>query len=84
MPPTLNVSLNQNLQLPVGMDPNNLPIELQQLLQQMQTQMVQQLLPDAEEAVKQAIAAQAPLTNLSVNYRGGKWIKMKSADASGE
>ena len=81
MPPTLNVSLNQNLQLPVGMDPSNLPAELQQILQQMQAQMVQQLLPDAEQAVKQAIAAQAPLTNLSVNYRGGKWIKMKPAGA---
>ena len=76
MPPTLNVSLNQNLQLPVGMDPNNLPIELQQILQQMQAQMVQQLLPDAEQAVREAIKAQAPLVNLTVNYRGGKWVEI--------
>ena len=81
MPPTLNVSLNLNLPLPSSIDTDQLPAELQQIIEQFQRQMAEQLLPHADQAVKEALKAQAPLTNVAVNYRGGKWVQMKPASA---
>ncbi|MBI2708579.1 MAG: hypothetical protein HYX34_02655 [Actinobacteria bacterium] len=69
MPPNLNVALNLNLQLPPGLQPDQLPAELQALLQQVQ----QALLQHAQVAVQQALAAQAPLVGLDVGLRGGRW-----------
>ena len=84
MPPTLNLSLNNVVQLPMSVDPEQLPIELQQILQQFQAQMNEQLYPLADQAVKEALKAQAPLANIAVNYRGGQWVLMKPSGASSE
>lgn len=69
MPPNLQVALNLNLQLPPSLQPDQLSDELQALLQQVQ----QALLEQAQTAVQQALAAQAPLIGLDVGLRGGRW-----------
>lgn len=69
MPPNLNVALNLNLQLPPGLAPEQLPAEVQGLLQQTQ----QALLQQAQMAVQQALAAQAPVIGLDVGLRSGQW-----------
>jgi hypothetical protein len=69
MPPTLNVSMNMNLQLPPGIDPAQLPQALQQEFAAAQ----QALLQQAQVAVQQALRQQAPLLGAQVRLLGGKW-----------
>ena len=71
MPATLNVALNLNLQLPPDVEPANLPMELQQQLQQLQGN----LLPIAQESVKEALRDQAPVINPDVKFLGGRWAR---------
>lgn len=71
MPPNLNVALNLNLQLPPGLQPDQLPGEIQALFQQLQ----QALLQHAQSAVQQALASQAPLMGVEVGLRGGRWVQ---------
>lgn len=71
MPPNLNLSLNMNLQLPPDLQPENLPAEIQGLLQQLQ----QALLQQAQAAVQQALAQQAPLVGFEIGLRGGLWVR---------
>lgn len=56
-------------------------MELQQILQQIQREMAEQMLPQAQQAVKEALEAQAPITDIALNYRGGKWIQVRSEGA---
>jgi hypothetical protein len=69
MPPNLNVTLNLNLALPQGINAQQLPSALQQMLQQAQ----QALLQSAQAAVQQAMKEQAPLAGFDVGFRGGTW-----------
>ena len=75
MPSTLNVSLNLNLQLPPNVDPGQLPAEAPAIFDQMQAQ----LIPLAQEAVREALGAQAPIAGIDVNFRDGKWIQVHAA-----
>ncbi len=76
MPPTLNVSLNVNLQLPPSMDPSQIPPEIQAVVQQLQGG----LMPLAQQAVREALEAQAPVAGIDVNFRDGKWIQRDATD----
>ncbi len=69
MPPTLNLSMNLNLQMPPGVDIQQLPAQLQALLQQFQQAILQQ----AQASVQQALAQQAPLIGFEIGLRGGSW-----------
>jgi len=69
LPPTLNVALNLNLQLPPNLDAATLPAELQQLLANVQ----QALLQQAQQAVQQALRQQAPLLGAEARVMGGQW-----------
>ncbi len=69
MPPNLNVALNLDLQLPAGLNPQELPAALQALLQLAQ----QDLLQHAQQAVQQALKAQAPIVGLEAGFRNGSW-----------
>jgi hypothetical protein len=69
-PAQLNVSMNINLPLPQGVDPNNMGPALQQLLQAFRQALTQQ----AQQAVQQALAQQAPLIGMEVAFRGGRWV----------
>lgn len=69
--PNLNVSLNLNLQLPPGLDAQQLPPALQALLQQFQQTLIQQ----AQQAVQQALKDQAPIAGFEAAFRGGRWAQ---------
>ena len=76
MPTTLNVSLNVNLQLPPNLDPSHLPPEIQAMFQQLQGQ----LMPLAQQAVREALEAQAPVAGIEVNFRDGRWTPRGAMD----
>jgi hypothetical protein len=69
MPLNFNLTLNINLQLPPGIEVQQLPAQLQQMMQQAQ----QTLLQQAQEAVKQALQQQAPLLGIEAAFRDGIW-----------
>jgi hypothetical protein len=69
MPPNLNVALNLNVQLPAGIEAQQLPQAMQIVLQQFQQTLVQQ----AQQAVQQALKDQAPITGFEAGLRGGRW-----------
>jgi hypothetical protein len=75
MPPTLQVSLNLNLQLPAGIDPAQLPQQIQQVLQQMAQQVQNALLQSAQQAVQAALAQQAPVLGVEASFKGPAWSK---------
>jgi hypothetical protein len=70
VPPNLNVALNLNVQLPPGLQAQQLPPTLQAMLQQFQQSLVQQ----AQQAVQQALKDQAPILGFEAALRGGRWI----------
>jgi hypothetical protein len=69
VPPNLNVALNLNVQLPVGLEAQQLPQAMQAMLQQFQQALVQQ----AQQAVQQALKDQAPIAGFEAGLRGGRW-----------
>ena len=75
LPPSLNVSMAINLQLPPGIDPQALTPEAQALLQGMLQQAQQDLTNDAQNAVEEALKHQAPLAGVEVALRGARWVR---------
>jgi hypothetical protein len=73
MPSNLQVTVNLPLNFPPGLDPATLPQQLQQLIAQMLQETQQNLVAQAQEAVDQALKAQAPLTGAEVAFRGATW-----------
>jgi len=71
MPGQLSINMNVGFNLPPGLDVNNLPPDLQQLLQTWQQALQQQ----AYRAVQEAVAAQAPLVGIDVALRGARWLR---------
>ncbi|MCY3785511.1 MAG: hypothetical protein OXG47_02130 [bacterium] len=72
MPSTLNVSLNLNLALPPDVDPSQIPAEVPAIFEQMQAE----LLPLAQQAVNDALGAQAPVIGIDAKFRDGKWARV--------
>ena len=75
MPQNINVGLTLNLQLPQGIDANQLPDALKETLQQLINQAQQALTQHATVAVQEALKAQAPLAGVEAAVRGGAWAK---------
>lgn len=75
IPQSVNVNLNLSLQLPAGIDANQLPAALQQALQQLVQQGQQALAQNALAAVQEALKQQAPLAGWEAGFRGGVWQK---------
>lgn len=73
MPSNLQINVNIPLNFPPGLNPQTLPEQLQQLLQQMLQEAQQGLVAQAQEAVNDAMKAQAPLIGAEVAFRGGGW-----------
>jgi len=73
MPPTLQVSLNLNLQLPPNMNVQQLQPNAQQLLQQIMQMAQQAAMQQAQQAVQQALQSQAPLIAAEAAFRDGRW-----------
>ncbi len=73
MPANLQINLNLPLNLPPSVNPQTLPQQLQQILSQMLQEAQQGLLAQAQEAVNDAMKAQAPLLGAEVAFRGGSW-----------
>jgi len=73
MPGNLQVTVNLPLNLPPGIDPATLPQQLQQMIGQMLQAAQQGLVAQAQEAVNQALKAQAPLIGAEVAFRDGVW-----------
>ena len=76
MPQTLNVALNLNPQLPPGLDPNQLPAAAQDMFQQL----VNELLPIAQESVNEVLKAQAPVVGADIKFLGGRWTRILPPD----
>ena len=53
-----------------------IPPEIQAVFQQLQGE----LIPLAQQAVREALEAQAPVAGIDVNFRGGKWIQRDATD----
>jgi Serine dehydrogenase proteinase len=75
MPPNMNVNLTLNLQLPAGVNANELPAALQQALRELMAQGQQALGQHAVTAVQEAMKQQAPLAGVDAAFRAGKWEK---------
>lgn len=73
MPANLQINVNIPVNLPPGLNPQMLPEQLQQLLQQMLQEAQQGLIAQAQQAVNDAMKAQAPLAGAEVAFRGGGW-----------
>jgi hypothetical protein len=69
VPSNLQVTVNLPLMLPAGVNPDQLPVAVQQILQQAQ----QGLAQAAQQAVQEAMREQAQLIGFQVRRVGGKW-----------
>jgi hypothetical protein len=77
IPSTLNVSVSLNLQMP-AIDPQLMAqtqAVLQSILQQLQAEVTRQ----AQLAVQQALQQQAPIANIDVTFRDGRWKETSAA-----
>jgi len=69
LPPSLNVAINVNA------DVRTLPTNQQQQVQQLMAQLQPLILAQANDAVRQALQAQAPLVGVEVGFRNGRWSR---------
>lgn len=78
MPASLQAQINIPIQLPQGVDPSSLPAEVAQMLQSAQ----QQLMFEAQQAVQNALNAQAPIVDVGMRILGAEWREVYPEDAS--
>lgn len=78
LPQTLQVSLNLNLQLPPGINPQTIPANAQQILQALLQELQKVAAGQAQQAVQQALNAQAPLLGAEAAFRNGRWERQAS------
>lgn len=69
LPQSLQVSVNAPLQLPAGIQPEQFPQALQQLMANLQQTLAQQ----AQAAVQEALRQQAPIAGTEVRFTGAQW-----------
>lgn len=81
VPPQIAINVNLNLHLPPL--PQPVPGDLQQLVQQMMQPLQQEIAKSANEAVQQAVKAQAPLVGAEAVFKGGRWEQTAADDADG-
>jgi hypothetical protein len=69
-PPSPSININMNLQVPPGVQPQQLPVQIQQVIQQMVGQLQQQV----AQLVSQEIIRQSPLKAIGGRAYGGRWV----------
>jgi hypothetical protein len=72
MPQNFNLEMNLQMQLPPGVNVNQLPAAMQQALQAAQQQLAQQ----AQQAVQEAMRRQAPVAGIEAGFRNGRWTRI--------
>jgi len=72
-PPSPQINLNVNLQLPPGIEPAQIPQQAQQILQQLIAQISQNI----TQMVQQEIVRQSPIIGIGGRVYGGKWHEEK-------
>lgn len=73
IPPSPNININVNLQLPAGIQPNQIPQQAQQVLQQLMSQITQNL----PRLVQEEIVKQSPVKGIAGRVYGGNWVEEK-------
>jgi hypothetical protein len=73
VPPSPQINLNVNLQLPPGIQPAQIPQQAQQILQQLMAQISQNI----TQMVQQEIVRQSPIVGIGGRVYGGKWYEEK-------
>lgn len=73
VPPSPQINLNVNLQLPPTIQPAQIPQQAQQILQQLMTQISQNI----TQMVQQEIVRQSPIIGIGGRVYGGKWYEEK-------
>ncbi|MDE0669941.1 MAG: hypothetical protein OXI48_13085 [bacterium] len=80
MPSSLNVTLNLNLPLPPNVDPSQISAEMSVVAEQMRAQ----IQPLAQQAVNEALGAQAPVVGIDVKFRDGRWTRVDPVTDEGD
>ena len=73
VPPSPQINLNVNLQLPPSIQPDQIPQQAQQILQQLMAQISQNI----TQLVQQEIVRQSPIVGIGGRVYGGKWYEEK-------
>jgi len=73
VPPSPQINLNVNLQLPPSIQPDQIPQQAQQILQQLMAQISQNI----TQLVQQEIVRQSPIVGIGGRVYGGKWHEEK-------
>ena len=73
VPPSPQININVNLQLPPGIQPAQIPQQAQQILQQLMAQISQNI----TQLVQQEIVRQSPIIGIGGRVYGGKWHEEK-------
>lgn len=69
VPPSPQINVNLNLQLPANLEPTQIPGQIQQIIQQMMGDISQNI----QRIVREEIARQAPVVGFGGRVYGGKW-----------
>jgi hypothetical protein len=73
VPPSPQINININLQLPPNIQPAQIPQQAQEILQQLMTQISQNI----TQLVQQEIVRQSPIIGIGGRVYGGKWYEEK-------
>lgn len=73
VPPSPQINLNINLQLPPGIQPAQIPQQAQQILQKLMAKISQ----NTTKLVQQEIIRQSPVVGIGGRVYGGKWYEEK-------
>jgi len=73
VPPSPQININVNLQLPPGIQPAQIPQKAQQILQQLMEKISQNI----TQQVQQEIVKQSPIIGIGGRVYGGKWHEEK-------
>jgi len=71
VPPNPQITVNVGLNLPAGIDPVQIPQDVQQIMQQMINQVGQ----DVQRQTRQELIRQSPEVGVDIRNYGGKWVE---------
>lgn len=71
VPPNPQITVNVGLNLPAGIDPVQIPQDVQQIMQQM----INQVGEDVQRQTRQELIRQSPEVGVDIRNYGGKWVE---------